>query len=176
MVQTMKVPGRKAKAYEQRVMRTMFFERCESIKIDGKLYEVSNASNVDHFNCKQHMCQIWQLQFDPSNVEGLAVDSYIAWRKDAVKVLKEWDKMYINHEKKTNKELGAIQAEAFIPLTDLWEANNNYFNILKMIADGVQVPDFRMKALEDQFIMKMTRICDILQAYGQLKDRPYDIR
>jgi len=83
------------------------------------------------------MCMIWSLTFDPSNIEGLAVDSYISWRKDTVKTLKEWDKMYVNHEKKTNKELGAIQAEAFIPLTDLWEANNNYFNIKKMIADGV---------------------------------------
>jgi hypothetical protein len=115
----------------------MFFERCESIKIDGKLYEVSNASNVDHFNCKEKMCALWQLTFDPSNVEGLAVDTYITWRKDTIKALKDWDKMYVNHEKKTNKELGSIQAEAFIPLTDLWEANNNFFNINKMIADGV---------------------------------------
>lgn len=47
--------------------------------------------------------------------------------------MKEWDKMYVKHEKTTNKELGAIQMEAFIPLTDLWEANNNYYNINKMV-------------------------------------------
>ena len=63
-----------------------------------------------------------------------------------------------------------------MPLTDLWEANNNYYNINKMIEDGIQVPDFRIKALEDQFILKMTKVCDILMNYGQLKDRPYDIR
>ncbi len=45
-----------------------------------------------------------------------------------------------------------------------------------MVADGIHVPDFRIKALEDQFILKMTRVCDILQNFGQLKEKPYDIR
>lgn len=91
-------------------------------------------------------------------------------------MLKEWDKMYVKHEKTTNKELGAIIAEAFTPLTELWEANNNFYNINKMVHEGIQVPDFRLKALEDQFILKMTRVCDILATYGQLKEKPYDIR
>jgi hypothetical protein len=90
--------------------------------------------------------------------------------------MKEWDKMYVKHEKTTNKELGAIIAEAFTPLTELWEANNNFYNINKMVHEGIQVPDFRLKALEDQFILKMTRVCDILATYGQLKEKPYDIR
>jgi hypothetical protein len=64
-------------------------------------------------------------------------------------MLKEWDKMYVKHEKTTNKELGAIIAEAFTPLTELWEANNNFFNINKMVHEGIQVPEFRLKALED---------------------------
>lgn len=84
--------------------------------------------------------------------------------------------MYVKHEKTTNKELGAIITEAFIPLTDLWEANNNFYNINNMIAAGVYVPEFRFKALEDQFILKMTKVCDIFAQYGQMKDRPYDIR
>jgi len=91
-------------------------------------------------------------------------------------MMKEWDKMYVKHEKTTNKELGAIIAEAFTPLTELWEANNNFYNINKMVHEGIQVPDFRLKALEDQFILKMTRVCDILATYGQLKEKPYDIR
>ena len=45
-----------------------------------------------------------------------------------------------------------------------------------MVADGIHVPDFRIKALEDQFILKMTRVCDLLQNYGQLIEMPYDIR
>jgi hypothetical protein len=163
MCEKMKVPGRKAKcnsfsnacnrrffvAYEQSVLRTMFFERAEIIKIDGKDYPISNASNIDHFNCKQHLCGIWQVQFDPSKIESLNPDDYVAWRKESVKMLKEWDKMYVKHEKTTNKELGAIIAEAFTPLTELWEANNNFFNINKMVHEGIQVPEFRLKALED---------------------------
>lgn len=155
----------------------MFFERCETIRIDGKLYEVSNASNVDHFNCKLAMCQLWALTLSQDSVGDLSVDNYLQWKKDAIKALKDWDKMYVKHEKTTNKELGLIHATAFIPLTDLWEATNNYYNINKMVANGVKVPDFRTKALEDQFILKMTTVCDILANYGQLgKERPYDIR
>jgi hypothetical protein len=45
-----------------------------------------------------------------------------------------------------------------------------------MIAAGVEVPDFRFKALEDQFILKMTRVVEILRDYGDLKERPFDIR
>ena len=84
----------------------------------------------------------------------------------------------MKHEKTTNKELGAIQQEAFIPLTDLWEATNNYYNIRRMVESGVHVPEFRTKAVEDQFILKLTRVCDILNSYGALKDKGYvyDIR
>lgn len=95
-------------AYEQRIIRTMFFERCETIRIDGKLYEVSNASNVDHFNCKMALCGLWQVTFSSDAIADLSVDNYVAWRKETVKALKDWDKMYVKHEKTTNKELGAI--------------------------------------------------------------------
>lgn len=64
----------------------------------------------------------------------------------------------------------------FEPLTQLWEANSNFFNVKNMIAAGVEVPDFRFKALEDQFILKMTRVVEILRDYGDLKERPFDIR
>jgi len=45
-----------------------------------------------------------------------------------------------------------------------------------MVSDGIHVPEFRLKALEDQFIIKMTKVCDILCSFGELKDKPYDIR
>lgn len=57
-----KVPGRKAKSYDQIIIRTMFFERCSDTGIfivDGIKYEVSNAANIDHFNCKQAICFLW---------------------------------------------------------------------------------------------------------------------
>lgn len=111
----------------------MFFNRAEIIKIDGKEYPISNSSNIDHFNCKSHLITFWILHWETSKIEELNPDNYVAWRKESVKLLKEWDKMYVKHEKTTNKELGAIQADAFLPLTDLWEANNNFYNIHKLI-------------------------------------------
>jgi hypothetical protein len=33
----------------------MFWERGEIIRIDDQMYEISNAANVDHFNCKTHL-------------------------------------------------------------------------------------------------------------------------
>lgn len=39
----------------------MFFERAEIIKIDGKPYEISNNSNIDHFNCKLKLCDVFNL-------------------------------------------------------------------------------------------------------------------
>jgi hypothetical protein len=44
MVQELKVPGRKAKIYEQQFVRTMFFEKCEHFSIDGTMYNLSNAA------------------------------------------------------------------------------------------------------------------------------------
>jgi hypothetical protein len=45
-----------------------------------------------------------------------------------------------------------------------------------MLTHGVEVPEFRYKALEEQFILKMTKLCDILRDFGDLKDLRYDIR
>jgi len=79
----------------------------------------------------------------------LTAETYVAWRKETVKLLKEWDKMYIKHEKTTNKEIAAIHAEAFLPLTQLWEANQNFYNLKQMLLHKIEVPEFRLKALED---------------------------
>jgi len=48
----MKVPFRKAIAYEQKIVRTMVFEYTEVFKCNGKAFNVSNESRVSHFNSK----------------------------------------------------------------------------------------------------------------------------
>lgn len=157
----------------------MFWERGEAIKIDDQVHEISNFANVDHFNCKTKICEIWSLGFDPDKIEDLNADNWVQWKKESVKMLKEFEKMYQKHEKVTNKELGAYIASSFVPLTDAWDANWNYYNILKMINDGVNVPDFRFKAIEDKYIEKMTRLCNLLTTYGEEEQRlrqPWDIR
>ena len=99
MVQKLKVPGRKAKSYEQQYIRTMFLEKCEKITIDGKTYEISNPTQVEIWNCKGKLCEIFQ-RFDDGTMEMQCnPETYISWKKDLVKELKEFDGMYVKHIK-----------------------------------------------------------------------------
>jgi hypothetical protein len=47
-------------AFEQSMFRTMVFKRFQTdeIDIDGVRYEVSNAVNQDHFDCKEKFMNI----------------------------------------------------------------------------------------------------------------------
>lgn len=40
-------------AYEQAIVRTMFFKRNLELDIDGNKYIVSNAALLDHYKCKE---------------------------------------------------------------------------------------------------------------------------
>jgi hypothetical protein len=37
----------------------MFFRRCEKIEIDGKVFELSNATNVETYNCKMQFMDVY---------------------------------------------------------------------------------------------------------------------
>ena len=50
-------------------------------------------------------------------------DNYQSWKKELVKSLKDWDKMYVKHAKAINPEVVTIQMHAFEPLTQMWMAN-----------------------------------------------------
>jgi len=84
-------------------------------------------------------------------------------------MFKEWDKMYVKHIKSAYIEMSAIHASAMKPLKDLLESNLN-FHYLEEIEKKKEVPNFRHEALEDKFCEHMTRICEILRDYGNLKD------
>jgi len=63
----------KTKFLEQKVMRTMFFEKLKenqlTIKFDGIEYPLSAASNADIWNCRQHLAvEIWP-KFDINDIE-----------------------------------------------------------------------------------------------------------
>lgn len=47
--------GRGVLAYEQSILRSMFFEKKDEIKICGTTYPISNACQVDSYNCKMHL-------------------------------------------------------------------------------------------------------------------------
>ena len=38
------------------------------------------------------------------------------------------------------------------------------------------IPEFRSKALEEEFVKHMTNVCDIFKEYGNMKDHPFDIK
>lgn len=63
------------------------------------------------------------------------------------------------------------------PLTLLIDANLKFMQLEVMIKkDPKNIPEFRHKALEDEFIKHMTNVCDIFKEYGHMKDHPFDIR
>ena len=55
-------------AYEQQYVRTMFFEKVEKIVIDGNMFEISNNTGVEIFNCKERMVDI-KNHLDQSTID-----------------------------------------------------------------------------------------------------------
>jgi len=60
LTELLKVPGRKAKSYDQFIFRTMVFRRLtdDFIVIDGERHEVPASINFDHFDCKEKFLNI----------------------------------------------------------------------------------------------------------------------
>lgn len=71
-----------------------------------------------------------------------------------------------------SEEVLEIQTQAFIPLTDVFLANKNFYNIKQLIAKGHAIPQFRFDALEEEFVKKNTRMCEIFRDYGPLGAAP----
>jgi hypothetical protein len=170
-VQELRVPGRKAKAYEQKYCRTMFFEKVEFISIDGTMYLISNPAQVEMWVCKTSIVDIYNYM-DPDTVENdRSVDNYMAWRKELIKLCKDWDKNYCKHmsKKGTYEEMNTLHMAAMKPLVELVEANLNFHNLEKMISNvknEIPVPQFRYSALEAKFCEKMTGVCQIFRDFG----------
>jgi len=176
LVQILKVPGKKAKSYEQTYVRTMFFEKCSVFQIDGKTYNISMASEVQLWNCKSRIVEIYNY-FDPDTMDReLDMEKYQSWRKELIKLLKEWDKIYMTHMKSGYVEMSEIHKTAMKPLTDLMESNLNFtfLEALEKQRKG-DVPSFRHEALETKFIDHMTGVCDIFKNFGGL-DLYYNIK
>jgi len=113
---------------------------------------------------------------DPGMMEiSLNADSYTTWKKDLIKLLKEFDKLYTKHIKSGYVEMNAIHTQAMKPLVDMMTSNFN-LNALELLeAKGQDLPVFRKEALSEKFCQHFTRLCEILRDYGQLKD-PFNIK
>lgn len=106
------MPG-KAKSYDQVVVRTMFYERLREnqleLTFDGIKYFVSASSNLDHWNCRMFMTtEMWPKIEAGDMPDLIAAHNYAAYKKDFVKMMKDWDKKYEKHKKSVNPELMVI--------------------------------------------------------------------
>lgn len=108
--------------------------------IDGNMYIITNAADIDHFNCKQKVYEIFDQKIKERSLEPATFQS---WKKELVKVMKDFDKMYVKHAKNTNPELSKIISTAMTPLLNLMESNRNFHNIREMMKKHKGVPDFR---------------------------------
>ena len=161
-------------AYEQQYCRTMFFEKCEFMFIDGVKYPISNAAQVELWTCKSKIVEIYNTLDAGMMDMQCSKDNWQQWRKDLVKLLKEWDSNYIKHIKGCHKEMKeTVHDKAMLPLVDLMESNKNFYH-LQQIEKKQKVPSFRHEALEAKFSEHFTIICNNFREYGDLKD-PYDI-
>lgn len=74
-----------------------------------------------------------------------------SWPKDLKNKLKEFEKLYVKHQKGTYSEMAIIHSTAMKPLMDLVIANLNLHNLENMIKKKKDVPEFRLQALEEEF-------------------------
>lgn len=86
-------------------------------------------------------------------------DTFTTWRKDLIKLLKEWDKVYVKHIKAAYPEMSKHHSEMVEPLTRLINSNLNFYKLEQMIARKEEVPPFRYNALETEFCTDFTGVC-----------------
>lgn len=67
----------------------MYFENCETIKIDDFYFEIPNSCKVDMSNCKTRMYEI--RAFFEGNWEMKDYTNYTTYRKDMIKELKGFE-------------------------------------------------------------------------------------
>jgi hypothetical protein len=129
---------------------------------------MSTSAKNDISNCTDKLTEIFNY-LDPSLMENdCTFELYLPWKKELTKKLKEWDVAYVKHAKNTFPEMNdKVHMVAMKPLTNLINANLNFTNLEKMIAkDKKSVPEFRHKALEEEFCKFLTEVCDIFKEYG----------
>jgi hypothetical protein len=167
------VPGRKAKAYEQMYVRTMFFDKTNPevpFKIDGVDYWITGAGQNDMWGCKEAIVQIFNDLDDGQMEMNCTFETYTGWKKDLIKNLKEWDKVYVKHIKAAYPEMSANHAKAMLPLTNLIQSNLEFHYLEEMMKNKKEYPDiptFRYDALEEQFSKYFTDVCIIFKDFGK---------
>lgn len=143
-------------------IRTMFFEKCEKFTIDGVTFDITNATGVEIWNCKEKLVEIFNYFENDSLEMNLSENTYQSWRKELIKLLKEFDKLYVKHIKSGYILQNEIHMTAMKPLVNLLESNEN-FHFLEEIEKKKEVPKFRHEALETKFCEHLTIICQLFK-------------
>ena len=65
--------------------------------------------------------------------------------------LKEFDKTYMKHIKKTHPEVQEIISSAIDPVLNVQESNYNFHKLEELMKTQDDIPKFRYMALEDKF-------------------------
>lgn len=144
----LKVPH-KAKSYEQEYFRSMFLPKDEKITVDGITYEISKAASRDSWNSKE---KVLELMVTLKGLEDLTEETFIEEKKKLISQLKEFDKDYMRHMKKTHPEISETIIEpAITPILNLLESNYNFHKLEELIKHKEEIPDFRFAALEEKF-------------------------
>lgn len=164
-------------AYEQWGFRTMVFARVplDTIVIDGITYEVTQACNWDHNDCKVKFLNIIRHLEMGYDDDYLTADTLSSFKKELITKLKEFEKKYVKHvkAKSTNESLADIHKKAMQPTIDLTEANYNLFHFRKL-SETREFPEFRKKALVEKYIEHMTKVCHILKAFPNKDTKTLD--
>ena len=83
---------------------------------------------------------------------SLTPDSYTSWKKELIKFLKDFDKLYVKHIKSGFVEMSAIHQKAMQPLVELMNSNYNFHALEQMEKKHSDLPSFRKEALSEKFI------------------------
>lgn len=150
----------------------MFFPREENIEIDGMKYEIPNHIRVDTWNSKLLIVEVFEIF---KSLEEMEKDDYLEKKKGLTTKLKEFDKQYVKHCKKTHPEVQEIINSAIEPVLNVLESNYNFHKLEEMMKTHTDIPAFRVSALENKFCEHMETVCKILSDHGKLQDT-YDIK
>lgn len=105
----------------------MFFDKKEKMTIDGITYDISNETMFEHWNSKEKLVEICNM-FEQDYMDmNLNENTYQTWRKDLIKLLKEFDKLYVKFVKSGYIVMNNIHTTAMKPLVNLMESNLNFY-------------------------------------------------
>lgn len=151
----------------------MWFPRQEAITIDGVKFEIPNHIRVDTWNSK--LLIVNDVFESYKEIEGLSAEDFMESKKKLITHLKNFDKQYMKHIKKTHPEVQEIISTAVQPLLDVLESNYEFHKLEELMKTNTEIPKFRHNALEDKFCGHLEIICKVLEDHGKLEDI-YDIK